>query len=223
MQIYCRLIFHLHRSTTPSSQETGSTSTSSKETPRPVESPRLANQLNRFYCRFDRSSHTTEPPAAQSTYSPPPTTALSTPPSPWSPTLSLAEAAPALQIREEEMRQMLRRQKIRKALGPDGVSPFCLKVCAEQLAPTFARIFNRSLELCEVPSCFKSSTIVPVAKKPAITGTYARILFVDFSSAFNTIAPDILQQKLIQLAVPASTCQWITSFLTNRRQRVILL
>ncbi|KAM9771206.1 uncharacterized protein ACBT44_004537 [Syngnathus typhle] len=50
--------------------------------------------------------------------------------------------------------------------------------------------------------------------------TYARILFVDFSSAFNTIAPDILQQKLIQLAVPAFTCQWITSFLTNRRQRV---
>ncbi|KAM9808426.1 uncharacterized protein ACBT44_012089 [Syngnathus typhle] len=36
----------------------------------------------------------------------------------------------------------------------------------------------------------------------------------------DTIAPDILQQKLIQLAVPASTCQWITSFLTNRRQRV---
>nr|XP_049617866.1 uncharacterized protein LOC125993161 isoform X1 [Syngnathus scovelli]XP_049617867.1 uncharacterized protein LOC125993161 isoform X1 [Syngnathus scovelli] len=261
-----------------------------KRTPRPVESPRLADQLNRFYCRFDRSSHTTGPPAAQSTqstYSPPPTTALSTPPSPWSPTLSLAEAAPALQIREEEVRQMFRRQKIRKAPGPDGVSPSCLKVCAEQLAPTFARIFNRSLELCEVPSCFKSSTIVPVAKKPAITGTndyrpvaltsvvmksferlvlnhlkdvtgplldplqfayqanrsvddavnmglhyilqhldtpgkYARILFVNFSSAFHTIAPDILQQKLIQLAVPASTCQWITSFLTNRRQRVRL-
>ncbi|XP_049604513.1 uncharacterized protein [Syngnathus scovelli] len=131
-----------------------------KRTPRPVESPRLANQLNRFYCRFDRSSHTTGPSAAQSTYSPPPTTALSTPPSPWSPTLSLAEAAPALQIREEEVRQMFRRQKIRKAPGPDGVSPSCLKVCAEQLAPTFARIFNRSLELCEVPLCFNSSTIL---------------------------------------------------------------
>ncbi|KAM9816509.1 uncharacterized protein ACBT44_010817 isoform 2-T2 [Syngnathus typhle] len=123
-----------------------------KQTPRPVESPRLANQLNKFYCRFDRSSHTTGPPAAQSTYSPLPTTALS-----------------ALQVREEEVRQMFRRQKTRKAPGPDGVSPSCLKVCAEQLAPTFARIFNRSLELCEVPLCFKSSTIVPVAKKPAIT------------------------------------------------------
>nr|XP_049618287.1 uncharacterized protein LOC125993625 isoform X4 [Syngnathus scovelli] len=283
---------HLSANPDPSTVWKGLQSITSfkKRTPRPVESPRLADQLNRFYCRFDRSSHTTGPPAAQSTqstYSPPPTTALSTPPSPWSPTLSLAEAAPALQIREEEVRRMFRRQKIRKAPGPDGVSPSCLKVCAEQLAPTFARIFNRSLELCEVPSCFKSSTIVPVAKKPAITGMndyrpvaltsvvmksferlvlnhlkdvtgplldphqfayranrsvddavnmglhyilqhldtpgkYARILFVDFSSAFNTIAPDILQQKLIQLAVPASTCQWITSFLTNRRQRVRL-
>ncbi|KAL0199735.1 hypothetical protein M9458_002922, partial [Cirrhinus mrigala] len=31
-------------------------------------------------------------------------------------------------------------------------------------------IFNRSLELCEVPSCFKRSTIIPVPKKPKITG-----------------------------------------------------
>ncbi|KAL0148300.1 hypothetical protein M9458_056362 [Cirrhinus mrigala] len=33
-------------------------------------------------------------------------------------------------------------------------------------------------------------------------GTYARILFVDFSSAFNTIIPDILQNKLTQLLYP---------------------
>ncbi|KAL0149281.1 hypothetical protein M9458_055319, partial [Cirrhinus mrigala] len=53
-------------------------------------------------------------------------------------------------------------------------------------------------------------------------GTYARILFVDFSSAFNTIIPDILQNKLSQLSVPASICQWITSFLTDRQQLVRL-
>uniref|UniRef100_A0A8C5GZH2 Reverse transcriptase domain-containing protein n=1 Tax=Gouania willdenowi TaxID=441366 RepID=A0A8C5GZH2_GOUWI len=53
-------------------------------------------------------------------------------------------------------------------------------------------------------------------------GTYARIPFVDFSSAFNTIIPDILHQKLTQLTVPASTCQWITNFLTDRKQQVRL-
>ncbi len=31
-------------------------------------------------------------------------------------------------------------------------------------------LLNRSLELCEVPSCFKCSTIIPVPMKPKITG-----------------------------------------------------
>ncbi|KAK3566673.1 hypothetical protein QTP86_002953 [Hemibagrus guttatus] len=31
-------------------------------------------------------------------------------------------------------------------------------------------IFNRSLELCEVPACFKRSTIIPIPKKPKMTG-----------------------------------------------------
>ncbi len=39
-----------------------------------------------------------------------------------------------------------------------------------------------------------------------------RILFVDFSSAFNTTIPSLLQSKLTQLSVPTSVCQWITSF-----------
>ncbi len=53
-------------------------------------------------------------------------------------------------------------------------------------------------------------------------GTYVRIPFVDFSSAFNTIIPDTLQNKLTQLFVPTSICQWITSFLTDRQQLVRL-
>ncbi len=53
-------------------------------------------------------------------------------------------------------------------------------------------------------------------------GTYVRILFVDFSSAFNTIIPNHLLPKLTQLSVPTSVCQWITSFLTDRQQLVRL-
>ncbi len=49
-------------------------------------------------------------------------------------------------------------------------------------------------------------------------GAYVRILFVDFSSAFNTIIPNLLLPKLDQLSVPTSICQWITSFLTDRQQ-----
>ncbi len=53
-------------------------------------------------------------------------------------------------------------------------------------------------------------------------GTYLRILFVDFSTTFNTIIPSLLQPKLPQLSVPTSICQWITSFLTDRQQLVKL-
>ncbi len=53
-------------------------------------------------------------------------------------------------------------------------------------------------------------------------GTYVRILFVDFSLAFNTIIPTLIQTKLTQLSVPSSICQWITSFLTERQQLVRL-
>ncbi len=53
-------------------------------------------------------------------------------------------------------------------------------------------------------------------------GAYVRLLFVDFSSAFNTIIPNLLLPKLTQLSVPTSVCQWINSFLTDRQQLVRL-
>ncbi|KAI2667828.1 putative RNA-directed DNA polymerase from transposon BS [Labeo rohita] len=239
----------------------------------------LADDLNEFYCRFEKQKTGLTP------YTHPecPATQPSTPCPSIPPTVS----QPALKICEGDVCKVFRKQKTRKAKGPDGVSPACLKACAVQLSSIFTLIFNRSLELCIVPSCFKCSTIIPVPKKPKITGlndyrpvaltsvvmksferlvlaylkditgplldplqfayranrsvddavnmglhyilqhldkpgTYARILFVDFSSAFNTIIPDILQNKLSQLSVPTSICQWITSFLRDRQQLVRL-
>ncbi len=66
---------------------------------------------------------------------------LAPPATPLSPT-------PVLQISEEDVRQVFRKNKRRKVPGPDGVTPACLKTCADQLAPIFTQIFNRSLELC---------------------------------------------------------------------------
>ncbi|KAI2650743.1 putative RNA-directed DNA polymerase from transposon BS [Labeo rohita] len=242
-------------------------------------SQQLADDLNEFYCRFEKQK------TGLTSYTHPdcPTTQPSTPCPSIPPTVS----QPALKICEGDVCKVFRKQKIRKAKGPDGVSPACLKACAVQLSSIFTLIFNRSLELCIVPPCFKCSTIIPVPKKPKTTGlndyrpvaltsvvmksferlvlaylkditgplldplqfayqantsvddavnmglhyilqhldkpgTYARILFVDFSSAFNTIIPDILQNKLSQLSVPTSICQWITSFLTDRQQLVRL-
>ncbi|KAK3515368.1 hypothetical protein QTP70_018745 [Hemibagrus guttatus] len=235
----------------------------------------LAEDLNEFYCRFETAGLTPHAPSEHLSIQPltPPATPLSPP--------------PALRISEDDVRQIFLKQKKRKAPGPDGVTPVCLRTCADQLAFIFSQIFNRSLELCEFPACFKRSTIIPIPKKPKMTGlndyrpvaltsvvmksferlvlaylknitgplldplqfayranrsmddavnmglhfilqhldksgTYVRLLFVDFSSAFNTIIPTLLQTKLTQLSVPSSICQWITSFLTDKHQLVKL-
>ncbi len=90
---------------------------------------------------------------------------LTPPATPLSPT-------PAIQISKDKVGQVFRKQKRKKALGRDGVTLAFLKSCADQLAPIFTKIFKRSLELCEVPLCFKCSTIIPIPKKPKIIGIH---------------------------------------------------
>ncbi|KAK3532681.1 hypothetical protein QTP86_027807 [Hemibagrus guttatus] len=51
-------------------------------------------------------------------------------------------------------------------------------------------------------------------------GSYVRMLFVDYSSAFNTILSHILVGKLEDLGLPHSTSMWINSFLSNHSQRI---
>ncbi len=74
------------------------------------------------------------------------------------------------QISKDEVHQVFWKQKRKKAPGPDGVTPSCLKYCTDQMAPIFTKILNRSLELCDVPSCFKCSTNIPIPNKPKTTG-----------------------------------------------------
>lgn len=46
--------------------------------------------------------------------------------------------------------------------------------------------------------------------------TYIRMLFVDFSSAFNTLIPDKLTLKVHDLGLAIPLCFWIRDFLTHR-------
>ena len=48
--------------------------------------------------------------------------------------------------------------------------------------------------------------------------TYVRMLFIDYSSAFNTIIPSRLVNKLSSLGFPPDLCNLILDFLSNRRQ-----
>ncbi len=51
-------------------------------------------------------------------------------------------------------------------------------------------------------------------------GNFARLLFIDYSSAFNTIVPIKLTSKLTGLGLNTSLCDWIQDFLTGRPQVV---
>ncbi|KAI3352551.1 hypothetical protein L3Q82_005497 [Scortum barcoo] len=47
-----------------------------------------------------------------------------------------------------------------------------------------------------------------------------RILFLDFSSAFNTIQPTLLRDKLSRMGVDPQLMDWISDYLTGRPQYV---
>ncbi|KAI2652653.1 RNA-directed DNA polymerase from mobile element jockey [Labeo rohita] len=152
------------------------------------------------------------------------------------PSIPPTVSQPALKICEGDVCEVFWKQKIRKAKGPDSVSPACLKACAVQLSSIFTLIFNRSLELCIVPSCFKCSTIISVPKKPKTTGlndyrpvALTSVVMKSFERLVLAYLKDIAavclpskQNKRSQLSVPTSICQWITSFLTDRQQLVRL-
>lgn len=69
-----------------------------------------------------------------------------------------------IDISMDEVKFYFRRINPRKACGPDGISCRTLKVCADQLAQPFHRLFQLSLDTDVVPSLWKQSLIVPVPK-----------------------------------------------------------
>ncbi|KAI4898534.1 hypothetical protein NFI96_016280 [Prochilodus magdalenae] len=175
----------------------------------------------------------------------------------------------------------------RKAPGPDSIHSRFLRASAIHLTLVFTDIFNLSLRLSVIPTCFKRTTIVPVPKKPGITclndyspvvlkstamkcferlvkthiysslpatmdphqfaycsnrstddaialivhsalthldrkNTYVRMLFIDDSSAFNTIIPAKLIHKLTDLGLNSHLCNWVLDCLTARHTSNII-
>ena len=67
-----------------------------------------------------------------------------------------------------------------------------------------------------------SSTISELTQQQ---GSTVRIMFFDFSNAFNTIQPHLLVQKLLNMKIPSllrSVISWIFDYLTSRLQYVRL-
>ena len=166
---------------------------------------------------------------------------------------------------------MLRRTNPRKAAGPDNIPGRALRVYSAELAEVPTDIYNLSLSQSSAPTCFKTTTIVPLPKKNTITclndyrpitltsivmkcferiimshikktipdtldplqfayrrnrstddavntaihtalthlenkDTYVRMLFIHYSSAFNTVLTTRLAEKLLILGLTPSLC-----------------
>ncbi|KAF0043670.1 hypothetical protein F2P81_005007 [Scophthalmus maximus] len=52
------------------------------------------------------------------------------------------------------------------------------------------------------------------------SNSYVRMLFIDFSSAFNTVIPQHLVNKLGEIGISTPLCNWLLDFLADRPQTV---
>lgn len=73
-----------------------------------------------------------------------------------------------LTVSSAEVRMALKRTNPRRAAGPDNIPGRALRVCSSELADVFMDIYNLSLAQALVPTCFKSTIIVPLPKKNTV-------------------------------------------------------
>jgi len=192
----------------------------------------------------------------------------------------------SLQFTVDVVQEVLASLDISKAVGPDNISPLVLKKCADILAPSLTRLFNKSLSLGQVPTDWKDANVIPVHKKgdkelvsnyrpisllsiaskvmerclynavfPKLydkihslqhgfvkgrstttqllevyhqigsvldKGGQVDMLFLDFSKAFDSVPHILLTHKLQMFGFGGELLQWLNSYLTNRRQRVVV-
>lgn len=69
-----------------------------------------------------------------------------------------------LLVTEQEVLSLLEALDVKKATGPDGLSPYILKVVAPTIARSLAMIFNASLQSGVFPDSYKLANITPIVK-----------------------------------------------------------
>ena len=70
-----------------------------------------------------------------------------------------------IKLTKKKVLEALKKLDKRKAMGPDEVSPWVLKECAEELCLPIFMIFTSSLEQGKLPDIWKSANITPIFKK----------------------------------------------------------
>ena len=119
-----------------------------------------------------------------------------------------------------------------KPVGPNDFRPVALTSvamkCFERIILTRLKIQTHA-HMDTLQFAYREGRGVEDAVTTLLNGIYkhletpashVRILFADFSSAFNTIQSHMLLEKLTQMGVNLILVQWIQDFLTGRQQFV---
>ncbi|KAJ8355029.1 hypothetical protein SKAU_G00225960 [Synaphobranchus kaupii] len=184
----------------------------SKPMPSAVTDPlSFAEDLNIFYARFDTTNCSEECRALLET-------------------LPIPEPAHPAPFTVEDVRRQLSRCKPGKPPGPNGIQARVLKECTAELAPIMHSLFWESYKTASVPTLWKTSSIIPMLwgvnsrltllhsllQHLEAPRNFARLLFIDFSSAFDNIQRHQMIQKLHHFDVPPLLIHWVHSAASQR-------
>ena len=98
---------------------------------------------------------------------------------------------------EETVKEVLLSRDPNKAAGPDDVESRLLKECAEELAPLLSVLFQKSMDVGEVPELWKEANIVPIHK------TGSRAVMSNFRPVALTSVISKVCEKIICISVMA--------------------
>ena len=121
-----------------------------------------------------------------------------------------SDCPPDFLCTEDEVCELLKSLDVSKANGPDGISARMLRSTANAIAPSLTKLFNCSIACGRPPADWKTSSVVPIPKKPGAKSTsdYRPISLLSILSKvlerhFHSLITDYLSTHH-----PLANCQW---------------
>ena len=112
-----------------------------------------------------------------------------------------------------------------KDFRPIALTPILSKCLERLIAPEITKHITDETQFAYKPNRSTDDALITLLDKitghiDKAAGNYVRAVFIDYSSAFNTINPSILIQKMVKKGVHNNIICWTYNFLTMRSQRV---
>lgn len=111
-----------------------------------------ADDLNRFFLRFDTQNYNQECLKELSSI------------------ITSDQGDNNLLIDSNYVQSLFKQKRPKKSAGPNGISSYLLRACAEELSPVWCYIFQRSIDSKAVLAIWKKSLFIPYAKNCSSPG-----------------------------------------------------